>query len=70
MQVCQQTKDCHFNLFLMMLEIFFQGLLQDLKLWQLELIGTGKITIKENNIDKVIDFNVPAENKITITGLG
>ena len=32
-----------------------------------ELVGTGAITIKENNIDKVIDFNVPAENKITVT---
>lgn len=32
-----------------------------------ELIGTGQITIKENNIDKVIDFHVPAENRITIT---
>ena len=31
-----------------------------LEVMALELIGTGTITINENNIDKVIDFNVPA----------
>lgn len=33
-----------------------------------ELLATGKITIKENNVDKTIDFNVPANNKLTVLG--
>lgn len=30
---------------------------------RMEIVATGKITLNENNLDAVIDFGVPAENK-------
>lgn len=30
-----------------------------------ELLSTGKVTIKENNIDKTIEYNIPQENYIS-----
>ena len=32
-----------------------------------EVLATGKLVIKENNIDTVIDYNVPVANKVTFT---
>lgn len=33
---------------------------------RMEVIATGKITLNENNLDAVIDFGVPAENKAVV----
>lgn len=32
-----------------------------------EVLATGKLVIKENNIDTVIDYNIPSTNKVTFT---
>lgn len=32
-----------------------------------EVLATGKLVIKENGIDTVIDYNVPSSNKVTFT---
>ena len=32
-----------------------------------EVLATGKLVIKENGIDTIIDYNVPATNKVTFT---
>ena len=33
-----------------------------------ELLSNGKLTIKENNVDTVVDYGMPAENTIAMTG--
>lgn len=36
-----------------------------IEVMRMELVATGKITLKENNLDASIDFGVPNENKVT-----
>lgn len=35
---------------------------------KMELLQTGKITLKENGVNLVVDFDVPAENVVTVSG--
>lgn len=36
-----------------------------IEVMRMEVVATGKITLKENNLDASIDFGVPNENKVT-----
>lgn len=47
------------------IDALVQGVLARIEKMRMEALATGKITINENNLNTLIDYNVPAEHQVT-----
>lgn len=47
-----------------------EGVRSRIEAMRMEALATGKVTIKENNLNLTIDYQVPAENQETLSGTG